>query len=162
MFYIFVAFSVGTILSEAGFSPTDNYKRFYSSGFYFLILKQWHVHRFIFYVTVLSNRAKILSENCEEITQCEYKIRTVPRVYLILWKLSRKIDNIFGWTMLAFVVDFVVISLFFGFLLSVDLAVDSANIAHLFSLVVPQFIVWHMCVVCNRVKYYVSFVFKSI
>lgn len=154
--FIFVAFSVGTILSEAGFSPTDNYRRFYSSAFYFLILKQLHVHRYIFYVTVLSNRIKILSENCDKITQSDYKLRTVPRVYLILWKLTQKIEKIFGWTMVAIASEFVVISLFFGFLLSVDLAVNSANIAHIFSLVVPQFIIWHMCFVCNRVKCYVS------
>lgn len=60
LFCILLAFLIGTILSEAGFSTTDNYERFYSSSFYFLLLKQWNVHRYIFYVTVLSNRIKIL------------------------------------------------------------------------------------------------------
>jgi len=156
LFCILLAFLIGTILSEAGFSTTDNYERFCSSSFYFLLLKQWHVYRYIFYVTVLSNRIKILIENYEEIAQCNYKLHTVHRVYMIICKLSQKIDQIFGWQMLAIVIDFVVISLFIGFLLSVDLAVDSANIAHLFSLVVSQLIIWYMCIICNRLKNYVG------
>lgn len=156
MFIIVLNYSMAATLSLAKFTLSVGFNRHYNSIIYLIFLNQLNMNKYVFYVSIINNRMQILSANFQQISDRDYKVLILPRIYSILWTLTRKLEKRFNWPMLLMMINFFVMSSYFGYLLSFDISRNSSNIVHCCSFLGPQITIWFTCYHCNKIRRTVS------
>lgn len=138
------------------FSTSQYFNNNYNRSFYFVFVRQTITCKFMLYVTVVYNRMKIIAENLHQIHNSDHNLLVLSRLHAILWKLTRKIDKIFGFSMILSVISVYSVIMFLTFLLSNDMAHGNFKILHIFSLLVPMTTIGLICYHCERFMWIVS------
>lgn len=155
LFIVTINYSIGIFLS-LDFSSSQKYQRYFNTVVYFAFLNQLNLNKYVFYVSIINNRLKILSENFHQIKDCDYKVFIVPRIYAIIWKMLHKIENRYDWPIMFTAFNIYMFSFYFGYILSLDLSKNSANYIHVVSIFGPQITPCFICYHCNKIKEIVS------
>lgn len=156
----FLNLIIGSTLSFVNFSSSEKFKQYYNTAIYFVFLNQLNVNKYVFYASIINNRMRILTENFHQISDCDYKVLTVPRIYSIIWKMSHKIEKRYNWPMMLSVINVYMMFFYFGYLLSVDISASNTNLVHFLSFLGPQITISFICYYCNKIKKIVSISWK--
>ena len=148
--------SLAASIRVTKFSSSEKFTRYYGSSFYLAVLNQLNLNKFIFYASIIKNRLAILGDNFYQIKHHDYKLRTVPHVYSILWLSLKALSTRFAYPLICQTVNVLIMIMFFGFLLANMLLLDWVNFFHVFSLAIPQTILWVICIVCHKINKMVS------
>lgn len=145
----------GLLLSLSNYALSQTLIRMDSSVPYFIFLNHLTVNKYVFFVTIISNRIRILADSYHQIRHVDYKILTFMRVYSLVWRLSKMIDEIFGWTVIAIVTSIASNFIFNGHLMALDLTNEFLNTGH-FVCLFPLFNIIFLCFHWNRLKVHVK------
>lgn len=136
---------LGLIASSSNFTLSKDFKLVSTMGFYYIMLNQINGHKYIYFVSIIINRMKIIIENYNLIKNDESELKTLMQIYSTLWKLSEKVGKIFNFQMILNILCYFVNFVFFGHLLAVDIAKDNFNAVHFVTLFAPHLFLGFYC-----------------
>lgn len=151
--------SIAASLRATRFSSSEKFLRYYGSAFYFAVLNQLNLNKFIFFVSILTNRLKVLAENFCQVKEHDCKLHTLLYVYSLLWRSIGRTSSRFSYPIIIFILNSLAMIMFFGFLLANMMLQDWLNFFHVFSLAIPQVTLWIICIYCNKMSKMVKFNF---
>jgi len=156
--FINIAINMGNsiVIRNVIFSNSQNFNRYLPRVIYFIFVNQLVTNKFIFYVSILYSRFKIITENLNQIRSYDYKVYTLQRAHFIIWKLSKKIEKMFGWTMVLIIINVYTIAMFYTFLSANDLSVNNFRFMHMYTEFAPLINIGILCYNCERFRRTVS------
>jgi len=156
--FIFLASaSTGVIMSVLNYSTSEKFNRYYGSSFVLIFMNQLYMNKYVFYISIIYNRLKHLTNNYTRIQIHDYKLRVLPHAYAIVWKLTKIVKSRFTIPLIFMTFHIYVMLIFFGFVLAENIANRNFNIGYIVSIISPQFHIWFICFNCYRICKMVSF-----
>lgn len=156
--FLIIAINFGNSIVIRGvkFSHSLNFNRYMPRVIYFIFVNQLVTNKFLFYVSILYNRFQLITENLNEISSCDYKVITLQHVHFIIWKLSKKIEKIYGCAIVLIMINVYTVMIFYTFLCANDMGVDNFQFLHAYAQFAPLINVGIFCYNCGRFQRIVS------
>lgn len=156
VFIFFASGSLGVIMSVLNYSASEKFNKYYGSSFVLVFLNQLYMNKYVFYISIIYNRLKHLTNNYTRIQIHDYKLQVLPHTYAIVWKLTKIVERRFTIPLIFMTFHIYVMLIFFGFVLAENIANGKFNIGYIVSIISPQFHIWFICFNCYRICKMVS------
>lgn len=151
-----VCMTLGGFMSALNYTLTEKFNSHYGLAGFLTMMNLINIMKYIFYVSILHYRLKLVTKNFEEVRLCSCKLLTLPHVYSIAWKLSKILDKRFTIPLIFMTLHLFMTITFFGYVVAQSVVLDMFNEFYIASIVVPQVPIWIMCFYCQRISIDVS------
>ena len=146
----------GGFMSAINYTLTEKFNSHYGLAGFLNVINLMNVTKYVFYVSILHYRLKYLTENLSEIKVCDYKLRTLPHVLTIIWKLTKIMEKRFTIPLMFMTNHFLVTIIFFGYVVAQSVIMDVFSELYIASVIMPQVPIWVICFTCHRISIDVS------
>lgn len=116
---------------------------------YYMLITRFLMVNYVFFVKILSNRFKILVDNYKDLKDTGSNLLVVMRVHSIIWKLTRKIEVMFKWTMVTVILIVLLMGFCYSHVFS-DHLIERGFLLIYLRVVVVIMNIAYVCVYCNE------------
>lgn len=151
-----VCMTLGRTMGIVNYSLTEKFNSHYGIATFITTINLVNVIKYVFYVSILHCRLNQLTKSLDEVKLHDYKLRTLPHVYSIIWKLSKILEKRFTIPLIITIFYFFMAIIFFGYVVAQSVLLNIFSELYIASSIMPQVTIWILSFYCHRISKIVS------
>lgn len=142
-------------ISKFNIESANDFNKYYMGVVFFALLNHLSCNKYIYFVSILHTRQRLLAEYFHKIKNCDHKLLSLMRVYSIMWKVARKLEKCFNWPLILTATGSYSTFLLYAHVQAIDLKNNNYRIIHYICLA-PLFNLTFYCYHLQKLKSMVS------